>query len=214
MSAKTRRLIVIGAATPTIIRTVEDINQAGFEEFQIVGFLDNNFMEMGDIFYGYPIIGGFSEINLFSCQDVVLINTIAGSTSLRRKTTDYFLQLNYKFTNIIHPSVNISHVELGCGNLIYDNVMLHPFVSIGSHNVISSCSGLAHESRLGDYVFIGPASYICGKCDVGSGAYIGVGAKILPRLRVGIDSIIGAGSIVTASVPDSEKHFGIPARKV
>ncbi len=212
--SSTKQLIVIGAATPTIIRVVDDINQSDKDEFRIVGFLDNRHTEIGDSFFDFPVLGGFETINKFDKADVVLINTIAGSAASRRTTTEYFLELGYRFVNVIHPSVNLRRVVIGEGNLIYENAMVHPFVSIGSHNVISSNCGIAHETELADYVFVGPASYICGKCMIGSGAYIGVGAKILPRLVVGANSVVGAGAIVIRSVPDCEMHIGMPARKM
>lgn len=208
-----KQLIIIGVATPTIIRVIEDINLDGKEEFHIVGFLDNRHAEIGDSVYDLPLLGGFESIEKYDPTEVVLINTIASSVSMRRTTTEYFLERDYQFVNIVHPSINLQRVIIGEGNLIYENAMVHPFVSMGSHNVVSSNSGIAHETDLADYVFVGPASYICGKCRVGSGAYIGVGAKILPRLNVGVDSVVGAGAIVTKNVPDSERHIGVPARK-
>jgi sugar O-acyltransferase (sialic acid O-acetyltransferase NeuD family) len=208
-----KQLIIIGAATPTIIRVIDDINQSDGEKFCIIGFLDRRHSEIGGVFYDLPVLGGFDFINKFDKKEVVLVNTIAGSADSRRKTTEYFLALGYQFVNVIHPSVNLRGVTVGEGNLIYENAMIHPFVSIGNYNVISSNSGIAHETTLADYVFVGPASYICGKCTIGEQAYIGVGAKILPRIVLGEKSIIGAGAIVTRNVPDSEKYIGMPARK-
>lgn len=207
------QLIIVGAATPTIIRVIDDINQSGKNKFHIVGFLDNRHKEIGDSFFNFPILGGFESIKKFDKKNVVLINTIASGAALRRITTEYFLKIGYRFSNIIHPTVNLQSVVVGDGNLIYENAMIHPFVSIGNHNVISSNCGIAHETELTDYVIVGPASYICGKCKIASGAYIGVGAKILPRLTVGQGSVVGAGAVVVKGVPDFEKHIGVPARK-
>jgi len=208
-----KQLIIIGAATPTIIRVIDDINQSGQEEFQIVGVLDNLYKQIGNNFFGLPVLGGFETILNYDKSDVVLINTIAGSSRSRQETTEFFHKLNYKFTNIVHPSVNLRRVIIGVGNLIYENATVHPFVNIGNHNLISSNSGIAHETELSDYVFIGPGSYICGKCKIENGVYIGVGAKILPRLTVGAYAVVGAGAIVTKNVPDFERHLGMPARK-
>jgi sugar O-acyltransferase (sialic acid O-acetyltransferase NeuD family) len=209
-----KNLIVIGASTPTIIRVVEDINAAGVEKIKILGFLDNNYSNLGEEFWGYPILGGFDKIGEFVSQDVSLINTIAGSTESRKQTTEFFLKLNCKFTNIVHPRVNINHVRMGTGNLIYENAMIHPFVQIGNHCVISSNSGIAHESIIGDYCFVGPASYICGKVTVGDCAFVGTGSKILPRLSVGNRVIIGAATLVNKNVPPDKKIIGIPGKFV
>jgi sugar O-acyltransferase (sialic acid O-acetyltransferase NeuD family) len=210
---KTRQLVIIGAATPTIIRVVDDINQSGKDKFHIIGFLDSRHKEIGSTFFDFPVLGGFESINRFDKGSVVLINTIASGAMVRKITTEYFLKLGFKFSNIIHPNVNLRNVTLGEGNLIYENAMIHPFVSIGNHNVISSNCGIAHETEITDYVIVGPASYICGKCKIASGAYIGVGARILPRLSLGENSVVGAGAVVLKNVPNSERHMGVPARK-
>src|SRR5262245_45455888 len=85
------RLIVIGAATPTIIRIVDDINLAGSRKLEIVGFLDSRHAELGSEFYGFPLLGDFAAIEGFDPRHVVLINTIAGRVADRVKTTEHFL---------------------------------------------------------------------------------------------------------------------------
>jgi sugar O-acyltransferase (sialic acid O-acetyltransferase NeuD family) len=207
------RLIVIGAATPTIIRIVDDLNRVAHRDVGILGFLDNN-ASLGSDFFGFRILGGFDAIGQFRPDDVILINTIAGSVQDRVATTEYFLARGYRFTNIIHPGVNTGYVTMGTGNLIYENALIQPFVTIGNHCVISSNSGIAHESSIGDYCFVGPASYICGKVDIGDRVYVGTGAKILPRLKIGIGAQIGAGALVNKPVAPGQRVMGIPARAI
>jgi sugar O-acyltransferase (sialic acid O-acetyltransferase NeuD family) len=206
------KLVVIGASTPTIIRVIEDINTAGNREIQVLGVLDNAYTTLGTDLYGMKILGGFEEIKRFAPSEIVLINTIAGSVQSRVETTQYFLALGYRFTNVVHPGVNMKHVTAGVGNLIYENALVQPFVTIGDHCVISSNAGIAHESTIGDYCFIGPASYICGKVEIDERAFIGAGAKVLPRLRVGKGAQVGACALVNASVADGKRVFGVPGR--
>ena len=208
----TEQLIVIGASTPTIVRVVDDLNRIGDRPIRIVGALDNAHNELEDEFYGMKILGGFEAIKRFSVNDVMLINTIASSVASRVETTRYFLSLGYHFTNIVHPGVNMKYVEMGTGNLIYENALVHPFVKIGSHCVISSNAGIAHESSIGDYCFVGPASYICGKVQIEDEVFIGTGARVLPRLRVGRRAQIGACALVTEPVEVGQRVLGIPGR--
>jgi sugar O-acyltransferase (sialic acid O-acetyltransferase NeuD family) len=208
------QLVVVGAATPTIIRVVDDINQAGNRNIRLVGFVDNAHAVMGTDFFGSSILGGFEVIKTFDPEQVLLINTIAGSIDKRVETTAYFLSLGYKFTNIIHPRVNTKYVEMGTGNLIYENALIQPFVAMGDHCVISSNAGVAHETWIGDYCFIGPASYICGKVRIEQRTFIGAGAKVLPRLTIGKGAHIGACSLVNKSVADGQRIKGIPGRQV
>ncbi len=206
------QLIVIGAATPTIIRVVDDLNQAVDRKLGIVGFLDSAAASLGKECFGFPILGDFAAIETFRPDQVVLINTIAGSVANRVKTTEHFLARGYRFINIVHPGVNIKYVQMGIGNLIYENALIQPFVTIGNHCVISSNSGIAHETSIGDYCFIGPASYICGKVEIEERVYIGTGAKVLPRLRIGRGALVGSAALVTKSVEDGQRIIGIPGR--
>lgn len=206
------QLVVVGASTPTIIRVVDDINRVGDRQIRLIGFLDNAYASLGHEFYGSEIFGGFEAVKKFAPNEIVLINTIAGSIASRVETTKYFLALGYRFTTIVHPGVNTKYVTMGTGNLIYENALIHPFVTIGNHCVISSNAGIAHESSIGDYCFIGPASYICGKVEIQDQVYIGTGAKILPRLRIGRAAQIGACTLVKEPVLDGQRVLGIPGR--
>jgi sugar O-acyltransferase (sialic acid O-acetyltransferase NeuD family) len=206
------QLVVIGAATPTIIRVVDDINAAGHRTIEIAAFLDNAHRTLGGEFHGFEIKGGFEAIEAFDADRVILINTIAGSIASRVETTEYFLARGYRFTNIVHPGVNIKYVEMGTGNLIYENALIQPFVEIGNNCVVSSNSGIAHDTSIGDHCFVGPASYICGKVVIGDRVYIGAGARILPRLRVGSDAQIGACALVNRPVSDGQRIIGVPGR--
>jgi sugar O-acyltransferase (sialic acid O-acetyltransferase NeuD family) len=202
------RLVIIGAATPTIIRVVDDINQIAVRNIEIVGFLDNAHATLNSVVFGQKILGGFDAVKDFDRSEIVLINTIVGSIQKRVETTRYFLDLGYRFTNIVHPGVNTKYVTLGVGNLVYENALIQPFVSIGNHCVISSNSGIAHETTIGDYCFIGGASYICGKVEIEDEVFIGTGAKVLPRLKIGRSAEVGAGTIVHKPIRERQVVIG------
>ncbi|AIQ98269.1 NeuD/PglB/VioB family sugar acetyltransferase [Prochlorococcus sp. MIT 0801] len=207
---KFKNTIIIGANNPTIIRTINDINSFS-KTINVLGFIDNNFQNIGNFYHGIPILGGLNDLKYFP-EDVSLINTIASKTNLRKEITNSFIEQGFNFLNVIHPSINIDSVTFGQGNIVYENSMIHPQVKIGSHNVISSCSGIAHESSIGDYNFIGPASYICGKVKICDLVYIGVGAKVLPRLTLGSDSLIAAGAVVISDIKSNSRVRGVPAK--
>jgi sugar O-acyltransferase (sialic acid O-acetyltransferase NeuD family) len=206
------QLVIVGAATPTIIRIVDDINAGGERKIQIVGFLDSAHAALGREFFGFPIIGGFDEIEKFETHKVILINTIAGSVKKRVETTRRFSSRGYRFTNIVHPKINTKYVKMGVGNLICENALIQPFVTIGSHCVVSSNSGIAHETSIGDFCFVGPASYICGKVEIAEEVYIGTGARILPRLKIGRGAQIGSCALVNKPVAEGQRILGIPGR--
>lgn len=206
-------IVIIGASNPTIFGLIEDINETIKSKYLILGVLDNNHENLSDEVFGYQILGGFEKILQFSCDDVVLINAIAGSMKVRRETTNYFLEKNYRFTTLIHPSVKVRYSSIGVGSIIYQNAMLHPYTTIGEHCIISSLVGIAHEAEIENFCFVGPASYVCGKVYIKSGSYLGVGCRILPRITIGKNATIAACSMVNKDVADSQRVQGIPSRE-
>ena len=87
------QLIIIGAATPTIIRIIDDINAACEQKIHIVEFLDSAHANLERVLT--KILGGFEEIEKFGTQQIVLINTIAGTVKDRVETTEHFLSRGY-----------------------------------------------------------------------------------------------------------------------
>jgi len=203
-------LLVIGASNPTIISTIEDVNNSkSNDKFNIVGLLDNNSTYKNVL--GYTVPRGFELINRFP-KSMKLVNSVASSCCIRKEVTSYFLSLDRTFVNIIHPSVDIRYVHLGVGNIVYEKAMMHPCVKIGSFNVVSSMAGVAHDTQLGDNNFIGPNSYICGRVKVGNNCYFGVSSSIAPRVIIDDNCTIAAASFVKNDLREGSRVKGIPAK--
>ena len=203
-------LLIAGASNPTIASTIEDINAStSCQKFNIVGFLDNYASE-NDIL-GYPVIGGFHKCQEFS-KNLLIVNTVASSCRMRHEVSTYFLERGWSFANIIHPSVDIRHVEMGNGNIVYEKAMLHPRVKLGSFNIVSSLSGVAHDTCLGDNNFIGPNSYVCGRVVIGNNCFFGVSSSVAPRITIHDNCVIAAASFINSDLPASSRVKGIPAR--
>ena len=109
-----------------------------------------------------------------------------------------------------------------------------PGVHVGSRVVIREDAqihqGLDKETRIGNEAFIMNQTYIAHDCEVGSGAVLassvllagnvtigtqanlGMGTKVHQGISIGRLSMIGMGSVVTRSIPDFMKVYGVPAR--
>ncbi|MDD2317702.1 MAG: NeuD/PglB/VioB family sugar acetyltransferase [Desulfobacterales bacterium] len=209
----TTDLIIIGAANPLIIRVIDDINAESGNKFNVLGFVDNNWMNIGKEKWGITVFPGFDSLSDFDRTNTKLINAIAGSMKTRKETTAFFIERGWSFANIFHPRINLKYTTMGSGNIIYESAVIQPYVEIGDHCVVSVLSGIGHESKLGNCCFVGPNSYICGKVNIGNEVYIGTGASILPRLHIGSNATIGAGSLVNSDIPDNTRVKGVPARE-
>ena len=57
------------------------------------------------IFKKYKILGSWSE---FKNKDIFVFNSVAKNYKLRNESYKKLNKLNYKFINLVHPSVSLS----------------------------------------------------------------------------------------------------------
>ena len=180
--------------------------------FQVKGFIDNDPKKKGKTFLGYPIFGGFEVIDNINDEDTFFINLITGSTKTRYETSKTLASKGCKFTNFIHPNIDLTMTKLGTGNYIQEGVILQANVQIGNNSSIHMGSLISHEDKIGNSVFIAHGCSISGSVTIGDGTFIGTHATIIPRLNIGNWATIGAGAVVLKDVPDYATVVGNPAK--
>ena len=180
----TRRLLVFGANNPETVRVAQAVNDHELT-FELVGFLDNDPAKHGTEFWGFPVVGGCEMVAEIRFRDCVVVNAITRDTRTRCETTEELLRQGAELTNLIHPSVDTRHIELGVGNVVHEGAVIQPGVRIGDNCAFNCNTIISHECEIGDHVFMSPGSLLAGLVHVRRGAMIGVGATVLPRLEIG-----------------------------
>ncbi len=206
-------VVLLGAANPETIRQIHAA-KACCATYNVIGFIDNDPTKKGKDFFGYPIFGGMEVVADLIKDGVFFVNLITGNTRTRYETSLCLANLGCMFTNLIHPSVNLSMVNIGVGNYIQDNVIIQADVEIGDNSSIHIGALVAHECRIGNSVFVAHASSLSGLVHVGDGTFIGTNATIVPRVKIGKWATVGAGAVVFKDVPDYATVVGNPARVV
>lgn len=103
-----------------------------------------------------------------------------------------------------YPAANF---KLGSNTMIMENVLLHPFIEIGSNTIIWSHSRIALKTRVEDNCWI--TSAVVGEsCLIRNNTFIGLDVTISPGLEVGAYNIIGAGALITRNTKDYEVYKG------
>jgi sugar O-acyltransferase (sialic acid O-acetyltransferase NeuD family) len=204
-------IIFLGAANPETGRMIKAVEKST-ANFKVIGFIDNDPQKKGAMFLGYPVFGGFECLDQYVQDDVYFVNLITGSTRVRYETSLHMSKNGCKFTNFIHPSVDLTMAKVGTGNYIQEAVIIQAEAEIGDNCSIHMGSLVAHEVKIGHSVFIAHGCSISGCVKIEDGVFIGTNATILPRLKIGKWATIGAGAVIIKDVPDYATVAGNPAR--
>lgn len=117
------------------------------------------------------------------------------------------------FLNFVSKECYFSKsATLGVGNILQKNTKIMGNVVIGDHCKINIDSTIHHETKLENFVTLGPGVRLLGNVKIRNKVFIGSEALILPGVEVMENSIIGAGSVVTKNIKKNSKVKGNPAR--
>jgi sugar O-acyltransferase (sialic acid O-acetyltransferase NeuD family) len=205
--------VFLGASNPETARMIRAIEQVD-SGFRVAGFIDNDPTKKGATFLGYPVFGGFEVLDELIERDVRFVNLITGSTRTRYETSLEMATRGCRFANLIHPSVDLTMVDMGVGNYVQENVVLQAAVRLGDNSSIHIGTLVGHETVIGNSVFIAHGCSISGLVRIQDGVFVGTHATVIPRVAIGRWVTIGAGAVVTKDVPDYATVVGVPGKVI
>ena len=98
------------------------------------------------------------------------------------------------------------------GIIIQKFAKIMPNVKINDGVKININCQIHHNSIIGKFSTLAPASVILGNVKIGSYSYIGANSTIKQNVKIGKNCIIGAGSVITKDVNDREVIVGSSTR--
>ena len=185
------------------------------EEWDIVGFMDDDPSRHGKLCCGIKVLGGREIVNDF--PDAFVLAVPGSPTSyLRRKDIIGRLGIDEtRFATIIHPSVQIAPDSIvGYNTLIMPNVVITCGVRIGNHCIILPNTVVSHDSAIDDYCCFGSNISISGSVRIGSSCYIGSGTKVREDVSIGAGTLVGLGSNVISNIEAGVVAVGSPAKVI
>lgn len=181
---------------------------------EFLGFIDDNEALQGKHPSDFEI---FSREILSKYPESKLLAVIGNPINFRERQQiiNSFKLPKNRFTNIIHPSAQISEfAQIGYNNLIMANVVITWQAFLGNHIIILPNTTIHHDVVLEDYNWIGSNVSIAGSVRIGKNCWIGSGSNLVNNITIGKKTLIGMGSNVLQSFGENKKVVGNPAKEI
>jgi len=207
-----KNLIIIGAGGfgREVLWLINDINRSQ-DEWEVVGFLDDDDFFEGKIIEGYHVLGRIEKAIDF--QNTYFVLAI-GNPSVKEKIIQK-LPNDAQYATLIHPSVLIGErIKVGEGSVLCAYSVLTVDIEIGDHVILNLCCTVGHDTRIDDFTSFMPSVNISGEVIIEKAVYVGTGAKIINQLSIGAYTVVGAGAVVSKSLPPNCTAVGIPAKPI
>jgi sugar O-acyltransferase (sialic acid O-acetyltransferase NeuD family) len=189
------------------------------EGFNIIGILDDDPNKWNKEYYGYKIIGKFSDILRLYREKKVTHFAVGLAAVKHMAIKDYVynvcIKLGLQPISAIHKDSYISpssSIQKGC--FILSFVTISPKTEIGANCSIYPGVSILEGVKIGNNVAIHGNSFLGGECVIGDNAYIGPGVTIGSSVHIGKNSVIGAGSLVLKDIDDNSFAFGSPISQI
>lgn len=193
---------------------IHRINRINGEQWDVVGFFDDNKAIGEQISHYGEILGGIESLN--AVDEPLALAIAVGSPQIRKQIRERITNPNVYFPNIIAPSFKVLDPEtfkMGQGNIIQDSCSATCDVKIGDFNVFNGANVLGHDVVIGDFNVLMPSVHLSGAVEVGDCNLLGVDSVVLQKVKIGNNVTLGAGSVLMVKPKDGNTYIGVPAKK-
>jgi sugar O-acyltransferase (sialic acid O-acetyltransferase NeuD family) len=205
-------IVIFGASSlgKELLVCLQEWNK-NFQNYQILGFIDDDKKIHNKIINGFPVIGGISWFNKKN-KDIACIVAL-GDSKTRKKIILKLKKFKVKFPTIIHPEATVSKfAKIGKGTIIQQGCIISPDSKIGNYSFLNWNVTLGSDSTIGNFVTIAPGVHVSAENQIGDEVFIGIGSVIKEGIKIEENSVIGAGTTVVKNVLKNSLCIGIPGK--
>lgn len=108
-----------------------------------------------------------SQYSVFIC--IGYSNMNAG----RKDAYQRIIEKGYQVSTYIHPTALVQTEDIGEGCLVFENVTIGAYCSVGVGNIFYPCSHVAHHTHIGDFNFFAVSCSVAGHVTVRNQCFLG-----------------------------------------
>jgi sugar O-acyltransferase (sialic acid O-acetyltransferase NeuD family) len=211
------KIIILGTGgnCVDILDTIRDINDRNGDQFECVGFLDDQEASWGKTMHGVPILGPLHSARQYA--DCLFANGIGSPFNFwkKREILAKTGLRDDRFATLVHPTASVSRMaKLGPGTVVFQNVTITSNVQIGKQVIILPNTIISHDDIVGDYTCFAGGVCVSGGVTIGASCYLGTNSTIIGNIAIGNECLIGMGSVVLRNVAENSVVAGNPARLI
>lgn len=206
-----RDLIIIGAGN---VGGFLAYNQNLFaEQFNLLGFLDDDANKMGKGFYGQKVLGNVDSIAGYPTDTALAIGI--ASPKAKKAIYEKLKDKGFYFPSFIAGNAWLSNkVETGQGVILYPGVSINYETVVEDFVIMNMNCAVGHNCHIEKYCALAPGVNLAGFTKIEEGADMGIGVSTKQNMVVGEYSVIGGQSMIIKNVPANTKVAGVPAAAI
>jgi sugar O-acyltransferase (sialic acid O-acetyltransferase NeuD family) len=206
------KLLIIGAGS---VGKFIAYNISNFsDDFEILGFLDDDISKHNTIISGYPVLGSIESIKDFSLLEVQLVIGIAFPL-VKKNILEQLKFKKFSFPSLVSKNAWISNkVTIGEGTIIYPGVTINYETKIDDFVIINMNCSIGHNCKIGSFTSLSPGVNLGGNTNIESEVEMGIGSSTLQNIFICEGSKIGGQAMVINDVVQPSIMVGIPAKSI
>jgi sugar O-acyltransferase (sialic acid O-acetyltransferase NeuD family) len=183
------------------------------DEFEIVGFFDDDPEKVGSEQFGFPVIGPVDDV--LKLTEVGVAIGIAFPKVKQRIFNKLSSNSSLLYPSLIHNKAWVSReVLVGKGCIIYPGTMINYGSDIRDFACINMNCSLGHHTIVGAFSSLAPGVKTGGHTIIEEEVDMGIGSSTIQDIRIENGSTVGGQSMVTQNVASETTVVGIPSRVI
>jgi sugar O-acyltransferase (sialic acid O-acetyltransferase NeuD family) len=167
--------------------------------YRIAGITVDREYITGDEFLGLPVVPFEDVQRTFPPSQFEMFIAIGYRRMNKLREAKYreAKGLGYELISYVSTKATVWPASvIGDNCFIMEDVIVHPFVRIGSDIIIWSGSHVGHGSVVGDHCFISSRTAISGNVTVEPNCFFGTNSTVRDQITIARECVIGAGAVV------------------
>lgn len=181
---------------------------------EVVAFtVDRKYMNEAE-FWGLPVVPFEELLGKYSPDEHEILIAI-GNSRMNETRKEVFLKCKsagYQIASYIHPSCSIHSQDIGEGNILLENCLVYPYAKIGCGNLMWDHVLISHDCTVGDFNTFSSYADLCGYVKIGNCGYFGKHCILNDAIEIADYTLVGAAAYAKKSTAPYD--VVVPARSV